>query len=152
MKQTSIFLTLFLAGAIMTGCVSSRAGNVYSRDDARRSLTVYYGTVLDVRPVVIEGTKTAAGPLMGGVAGAAVGNSIGGGSGQAIATVVGGIVGALAGGAVEEGATRNQAVEITVKMDSGQIIAVVQEKDDEFKKGDNVRILKSADGTTRVRQ
>ena len=61
-------------------------------------------------------------------------------------------MGAIAGGAIEEGVTGKEALEITVELDNGQIIAVVQEADDQYRVGDRIRILKSSDGTTRVRQ
>ena len=134
------------------GCASSRSGKVYTRDQARVQLTVYYGTVLQVEPVSIEGTKSAAGPALGAATGAALGNAVGSGTGRTIATVMGGVAGSLLGGAIEEGVTRKNALEITVEMDDGQIIAVVQEADDVYMVGDRVRIVKSADGTTRVRQ
>ncbi len=137
---------------IVTGCASSRSGSVYSREQAQQSLSVYYGTILEVRPVFIEGTKSPAGTIMGGVTGAAIGNTIGGGTGRAVATVIGGVVGALAGSAIEEEVTGRNGVEITVELDNGQIMAVVQEVDDQYAVGDRIRILKSADGTTRVRQ
>ena len=152
MKLQKISPWIIMLSLIVAGCAGSRSGSVYSRDQSQQSLSVYYGTVLEVRPVMIEGTKSPAGPIMGGVTGAAIGNTIGGGTGRAVATVVGGVVGALAGGAIEEGVTGRNGLEITVELDNGQIIAVVQEADDQYLVGDRIRILKSADGTTRVRQ
>ncbi|GBC63947.1 glycine zipper 2TM domain-containing protein [Desulfonema ishimotonii] len=143
---------LAMFSLLAAGCASSRSGEVYTRDQARQSMSVYYGTVLTVKNVQIEGTKSPAGTLMGGAAGAVAGNAVGGGSGRAIATVVGGIAGALAGGAIEEGVTRKAGLEITVELDNGQIMAIVQEADDQYVVGDRVRILRSNDGTTRVRQ
>lgn len=146
------FIVFVLAVLFLQGCASSRSGRVYSRDEARESLSVFYGTVLEVSPAVIEGTKSPIGPLVGGVTGAVVGSTIGEGSGKDIATVVGGLVGGLAGAAIEEGATRKDALEIVVELDNGQIMAVVQERDDEYRVGDRVRIVKSRNGTSRVRQ
>jgi outer membrane lipoprotein SlyB len=151
MKIRGLLVGLMIFG-LLAGCASGRSGQTYSRDEARQSLSVYYGTVLAVAPAVIEGTKTPIGPAAGGATGAVLGNSVGGGSGRAIATVIGGIAGALAGGAIEEGVTRRDAYEITVELDDGQLIAVVQEADEEFAVGDRVRIVKGRNGTTRVRQ
>lgn len=150
--RRSLCWVLLAMTLLAVGCASRRSGAVYSRDEALRRMTVYYGTVLTVRQATIEGTQSGVGPVMGGVAGAVAGSAIGSGSGQAIATVVGGIVGSLAGGVVEEGATRKAALELTVEMDNGEIIAVVQEADDEYAVGDRVRIVRTPDGATRVRQ
>ena len=89
-----VAVVLILAVA---GCATSRSGNVYSRDQSRVVHEVYDATVLYVRPVQIEGTKSGLGTVAGGVLGAVVGHTIGGGSGKAVATVAGGIVGAVAG-------------------------------------------------------
>ncbi len=149
LKNTAIiFLILFF----VVGCASSRSGKVYSRDEARRPLNVYYGTVLEVHEAQIEGTKTAAGPIAGAAAGGVIGSTIGGGSGKNVATVLGALAGSMAGAAAEEGLTRKDAMEITVEMDDGRIIVVVQEADDVFNVGDRIRIVKSPDGTMRVRQ
>lgn len=43
-------------------------------------------------------------------------------------------------------------IEIEVALDDGRIMVVVQEKDDEFNVGDRVRLIKSPDGTHRIRQ
>ena len=45
--------------------------------------------------------------------------------------------------------TRKDALEITVKLDGGALIAIVQEADEAFKPGDKVRIVENAD-TSRV--
>jgi outer membrane lipoprotein SlyB len=59
------------------------------------------------------------------------------------------IVGGLVGSAAEEGITRKDGLEITVKLDGGGLVAVVQEADDIFKAGDKVRLVENGE-TTRV--
>lgn len=136
----------------LSGCASSPSGKVYSRDQARTSHSVYYGTILRVEEVTIEGTQTGAGTLGGGALGGVAGSGVGSGTGRGLAIVGGAILGAIAGSAAEKGATTEVGVEIEVELDNGEIIAVVQEKDDEYRVGDRVRILKDSHGTTRVRQ
>ena len=63
--------------------------------------------------------------------------------------MLGAVVGGLAGSAAEEGITRKDGLEITVKLDGGAMIAIVQEADEAFKPGDKVRIVENAD-TSRV--
>lgn len=145
LKLVSVAVMLAMLGA----CASSNSGSVYSRDEARKVQTVKMGVVESVRTVKLEGTKSPVGTAGGAVVGGVAGSTMGGGKGQAIATVLGAIVGGLAGSAAEEGLTRKDGLEITVKLDSGTMIAVVQEADDQFQPGERVRILESG-GTTRV--
>ncbi|MBM3350653.1 MAG: glycine zipper 2TM domain-containing protein [Betaproteobacteria bacterium] len=134
---------------LMIACASSNSGSVYSRDEARKVHTVKTGIVESVRQVKLEGTKSAVGAVAGGAVGGVAGSSIGHGKGSTIAAVVGAVAGAIAGSAIEEGITRKDGIEITVKIDGGGLVAIVQEADEEFKAGDKVRLLESG-GTTRV--
>ncbi|MBW2476982.1 MAG: hypothetical protein JRE16_01145 [Deltaproteobacteria bacterium] len=153
-RSSVVGLLLFgLAGLIMTSCMpESRSGDVYTRDQARTSHSVYFGTVLRVEEVTIEGTQTGAGTVAGGAMGAALGSGVGSGSGKTMAAVAGGILGGITGSAVEKGATTTAGLEIEVELDSGELILVVQEKDDAYSVGDRVRVIKDAKGTTRIRQ
>jgi len=136
---------------ILGGCMSTLTGESYSRDEARRPQTVQFGKVEYVRPVAIEGTKTGIGAVSGAAVGGIGGSSIGGGKGAAAAAVLGAVAGGVAGGMAEENLTRRQGVEVTVRLDSGQIIAVVQEASGAaaFHVGDRVRVL-MLNGETRV--
>jgi len=137
-------LSLFVAA-----CASSNSGSVYKRDDARKVQTVKTGVVESVRTVKLEGTKSPVGTVAGGAIGGIAGSSVGGGRGSAIAAVIGAVAGGLAGSAIEEGVTRKDALEITVKLDGGGLIAIVQEADEQFNPGEKVRIVEGG-GTTRV--
>lgn len=148
MKATKL-LAATLLSVLLAACASSNSGSVYSRDEARKIQTVKTGVVESVRPVKLEGTKSPVGTLAGGAVGGIAGSSVGGGRGSAIAAVIGAVVGGLAGSAAEEGITRKDGLEITVKLDGGGLVAVVQEADDPFKAGERVRLLESG-GTTRV--
>lgn len=151
----TISLTCVLIGilALLSACMpESRSGNVYTRDQARTSQSVYYGTILRVEEVVIEGTQTGAGTIAGGVMGGALGSAVGGGAGRTIATAGGAILGGLAGSAMEKGATTAVGVELEVELDNGELLLVVQEKDSLYQVGDRVRVIKDSRGTTRVRQ
>ncbi len=149
-SKTIIIFLMAVIIAHITGCASSRSGQVYSRDHARQAQTVENGTIESVKEVQIEGTKTPIGTAAGGVAGGVVGSTMGGGSGKKIATVIGALAGAAAGSMAEEGITRKPGLEIIVNKDGGQSIVVVQEADVIFAPGDRVRIITAADGTTRV--
>ena len=140
---------IMMLAAVLGACASSNSGGVYKRGEARTVQTVKMGVVESVRLVKLEGTKTPIGTGAGAVVGGVAGSTLGGGRGQVITTVLGALAGGLAGSAAEEGLTRKDGVEITVKLDSGNMIAVVQEADEEFNPGDKVRVLE-ANGVTRV--
>jgi outer membrane lipoprotein SlyB len=148
MKVSKLILVAALS-VLVTACASSNSGSVYSRDDARKVQTVKTGVVESVRAVKLEGTKSPVGTVAGGVVGGVAGGSIGHGAGSSIAAVIGAVAGGIAGSAIEEGVTRKDALEITVKLDGGSMIAIVQEADEQFHPGEKVRIVENAD-TSRV--
>ncbi len=136
--------------AFLVGCASSNSGEVYSRDQARRTQTVQLGTVQFVKNIRIEGTKSGVGTVAGAVAGGVAGSTIGAGSGRTLAALGGAALGAVGGTVAEEQITKKTGLEITVKLDSGSSIAVVQGADVMFAVGERVRVLTGSDGTTRV--
>lgn len=144
-----VTLSAMLLG--MAGCTSNLSGDTYSRDEARRVQTVRLGTIESLRPVQIEGTKTPIGAGAGAVIGGIGGSSVGGGRGSAVAAVIGAVAGGMLGAAAEEGLTRTQGVEITVREDDGSLRAYVQEvqPNEIFRVGDRVRIL-TVNGASRV--
>lgn len=137
------------AAATLAGCATSKSGDVYSREEALREQTVRLATVESVRPVTIQGTRSGIGPAAGAVVGGVAGSGVGHGRGSAIAGVLGAVGGGVAGQAIEEGTTRKPGVEITVRLDNGELRAIVQEETDKFVAGQRVRLL-STGGVTRV--
>jgi outer membrane lipoprotein SlyB len=135
----------------LSGCTSSLTGDSYSRDEARAVQTVRLGTIESLRPVKIEGTKTPIGAGAGAIVGGVGGSAIGGGRGSIVMAVVGAVAGGLLGSATEEGLTRTQGVEITVREDDGSMRAYVQQvqENEIFRVGERVRIM-SLNGTSRV--
>ena len=149
MKTASLLLSL-LAALTLSACASSLSGDAYTRDQARQEMIVRTGVIESVREVTLEGTKSGVGTISGAAVGGVAGSHVGGGSGQIVGAIVGAVLGGMAGSAIEESATKKNALEITVKLDGGQLIAVVQEKNgDSFLPGERVRVLSSG-GTTRV--
>jgi outer membrane lipoprotein SlyB len=141
-----------MAVILLVGCATSNSGDVYTRDQTRQLTKVKMATVESVRAVKIEGTKSLIGTGAGAVIGGVAGKSVGDGKGSIIAAVVGAVAGGLAGSAIEEGVTRKDGIEITVKIDGGkdELVAIVQEASgEEFHPGDRVRII-DADGDARV--
>jgi len=137
----------------LTGCQTPLTGSSYERGEARKMHSVYLGTVIGVNDVVIQGESGPVGTITGAAAGAAAGHAIGKGASRGTATVIGGVVGAVAGGAVEQKVSTKEGIEITVQLEDGKIVAIVQEKapGEYYRKGDNVQIVYSANGTARVK-
>ena len=145
-----ITLTIAVAAlTILTGCASSQSGSAYERSQARQEMSVRLGVVESVRQVTLEGTKSPAGTVAGGALGGLAGSNIGRGRGSTAGAIVGVVVGAMAGSAIEEQVTKKEGLEITIKLDSGELIAVTQEADEAFHPGERVRVLRGS-GATRV--
>ena len=132
------------------GCAPTRSGDVYQRGEALRAQSVDFGTIESLRPVMIEGGQSGVGVVGGAALGGIAGSTVGGGTGQVAAAVAGAILGGIAGSAIEKDVTKANGVELTVRLDSGRIVAIVQEGSGaEFRPGDRVRV--TSDGyTTRV--
>ncbi|OGR31827.1 MAG: hypothetical protein A2091_12175 [Desulfuromonadales bacterium GWD2_61_12] len=147
-----LWLVALLCGfTLLAGCSNSQSGRVYTREQAKMSHNVIYGTVQRVEPVTIEGTKSGLGAVGGGIAGGILGSTIGGGRGSALIAVGGAIAGAVAGSAAEEKMTTRPGVELEVHLEGGGVLLVVQGVDETFAVGDRVRVMQGADGSTRVR-
>jgi len=147
--KITLLLASLAAATILAGCATSKSGDVYSRDEALREQTVRLATVESVRPVTIQGTRSGIGAAAGGITGAVAGSGVGHGKGSTIAGVLGAVGGGVAGQAIEEGTTRKNGVEITVRLENGELRAIVQEESDKFTTGQRVRLLTSG-GVTRV--
>ena len=157
MKITSLFtarttmgLVVLVASIGLTGCAGrSNSGSVYTPGQAQREQTVRMGVVESVRQVTIEPQQSGVGAATGGIVGGVAGANIGGGRGSIIGTVLGAVAGGLAGQAAEGAFSRKAGLEITVKLDNGELRAITQEADETFRPGERVRLL-SGTGPTRV--
>jgi len=141
-----------LAAALVAGCAyPPRYGETYYGYQANRPQSVEMGVVDSVRPVNLQGPNSGVGTVGGAVLGGIGGSQIGGSSAaNAAGAIAGAILGGVIGSAVEHDASRRQGLEITTRLDSGRMVAIVQDSTGEiFRPGDRVRLL--SDGyTTRV--
>jgi outer membrane lipoprotein SlyB len=107
---------------------------------------VQFGTLTAIRSVEIRPGQTRIGTLTGAALGAIGGSQVGN---STAANVAGGVAGAVAGGAVGsaiEGSGRNNGLELTIQLDSGETVAVVQPgAANDFRVGDRVRITGTAE-------
>ncbi|BCF89711.1 membrane protein [Paraburkholderia largidicola] len=138
----------------MTGCAyNSSSADVYTSSQAQREETVRMGVVDSVRAVKISsnnGQPSGIGAIGGGALGAVAGSAIGGGRGSILTGIVGGLAGAVAGNTIENSTAMRDGVEITVRLDNGDMRAITQSATGEiFRAGERVRLLSSG-GVTRV--
>jgi len=147
-----MILLLLLLALIAVGCAPSMSADSYTRSAAREVQSVEEGEVVYVREVMIEGTKSGFGTIAGGALGYALGRTVGGGSGKQIAKTAGAVGGAVAGSVAEEKMTQQKGLEITIELNSGEVIAIVQAADVPFNVGDTVRVLRRPNGEARVVQ
>lgn len=149
--KSILMVGILVGSAALAGCaMPGLGGGSYTRAQVRGEQSVRLGTVESVRDVVIDardsGTGTLAGAALGGVAGSTVGR---GDKANTAGAIAGAIVGGVIGSSIEKSANDRKGIEVTVRLEGGKLIAVTQEKDEDFRVGDKVRILAGA-GATRV--
>jgi len=110
---------------------------------------VRFGVVESVREVRITPHDTGVGTAGGAALGMVAGSNVGGGSGQVAGAIGGAILGGIIGNNIERSANEHPGIEITVLLDSGRYISIVQGAEEPFRAGERVRIL-SGRGATRV--
>lgn len=131
----------------LSGCATtshygdtSYNGNYRTNSDYNR----VYGTITHIERVQIS-HRDYNGPGIGMVAGAVIGgilgNQIGSGSGRALATAGGAVAGGYAGNRIEQNTAGSRwADEVTVVLDNGDRVRVVQPSDGQLYKGARVYI------------
>ena len=145
-------LTIAIAATsvVALAACTTTSPDVVSRHDAQRMSTVLDGTVLSVRPVVVEGQQSGLGGATGAVIGGVAGSSVGGDRGSVVGGVAGAVVGGIVGNAAERMGTREDAVEILVQLRNGERRAIVQAKGAEIlNPGDPVVVIQTG-GRVRV--
>jgi len=136
---------------LLAGCAATpRSASVYQGRQAQNEQSVRMGMVESVREVSIvtdrdSGTGVLAGAALGGLAG----SNVGGGKGKVAATILGAVAGGLIGQHAEANMKERRGVEITVRLDNSELLAITQEADELFRPGERVRLLR-AGRVTRV--
>ncbi|WP_154056818.1 outer membrane lipoprotein SlyB [Pseudescherichia vulneris] len=125
-------LAVSLIGFTLAGCAndSTLSGDVYSASEAKQVQNVTYGTIVNARPVQIQGgnENNVIGALGGAVLGGFLGNTVGGRTGRSLATAAGAVAGGVAGQGVEGAINKSQGVELEIRKDDGNTIMVVQKQ------------------------
>jgi outer membrane lipoprotein SlyB len=106
-----------------------------------------YGRIMNIEYMPVGSTLSTGpnilGAVVGGLAGAALGNQIGSGSGRTAATVLGGVAGAAIGNNIarnSQGATTAPGYRITMQTDQGVIRTYEVPATGDLRVGDRVRV------------
>jgi outer membrane lipoprotein SlyB len=138
------------AGLVIAGCATPTNSNqVYYSGQTQREQIVRFGIVESVRQVTIQRPDSGVGTVGGAVVGGVAGSAVGAGRGSVVGAVIGAVAGGVAGNAIENAADRRPGYELTVRLDDGEMRAIVQDADEPFAPGERVRIL-SRGGVSRV--
>ncbi|CAN5590337.1 hypothetical protein BH09PSE5_BH09PSE5_45220 [soil metagenome] len=127
--------------AVMAGCASGPRH--YSQQERQPIYAPYaqVGQVAAIDRIRLGRSPSGIGALIGGVAGAVVGNQFGKGGGRTGMTVLGAAGGAVAGNAIEGNRGDGQeAYRITVRMNDGNVRAFDYEQLGDIRLGDRVRV------------
>jgi outer membrane lipoprotein SlyB len=154
MKANIIFI--FVTTLVLGGCATqTMTGGAYTASQARQAQVIKKGTVASVKAIQISGGASgiggAGGAALGGIAGANRGRL--GSNQQAASMVAGALIGGIAGHLADNAVNTVEGQEITVQLPNGTEIAVAQEidkKEGAFSVGEQVRILTSPTGLTRI--
>jgi outer membrane lipoprotein SlyB len=149
MRNSKLLAATAIGALLLGGCAYNAGSRDYRGYEARGEQSVRFGVVESVRDVRINLRESGVGTAGGATLGAIAGSNVGGGNGQIAGAIGGAILGGIIGQNVERSANERPGVEVTVLLDSGKYIAVVQEADEAFRSGDRVRIL-TGRGATRV--
>lgn len=151
MKRSTMWTATALCALLLGGCAYPYYGpGEYRGYQAMGEQSVRFGVVDSVRPVRITPRDTGVGTAAGAIAGGVAGSNVGGGSGQVVGALGGAILGGIIGQNIEHSANERPGLEVTVLLDSGRYISIVQQADEDFRPGDRVRVLGGRRGATRV--
>ena len=148
-KAMVLALSALIGGGMLAGCASDSA-MVYSQGQTRQAQSVQLGTVVSVHVVKREGSNnellTLGGAALGGIAGSNLGN---GNKANAAGAIAGALLGGFGAQAAQKGMGTKDAYEITVKLDNGRLLSIVQDTDVQVEVNQRVRVL-SGGGADRV--
>lgn len=121
MKKIVSILVLLVAALGLSGC-NVGGGNLRHANEVS---IVKRGVVTGLQPVTLAGTATGIGAASGAAVGTAIGANIGGDwKTRLVGALVGQVAGAVAGNAVEKKVTETNGVEVTIKLDDGNEVAI----------------------------
>lgn len=148
MKTIRSIWTALSAAILLIGCAEPQAQTYYPFQSyppagyQSAPPASYSVGVVDQIEVITQGENhNVAGTVIGGIVGGLIGHQIGHGSGQTAATIAGAAGGAVAGHELQERSRgANEAFRVTVRLDNGAYLTVVQSDITDLRTGDRVRV------------
>ncbi len=136
-----IVVPLILWVSLAGGCadMGGLSGTTYGESSGTTSSqSDRYGTIANLENVQVDekyklGVGTAAGAVAGGILGSQVGDST-------TATVAGAVLGGLAGTYAESKIKKQHAQQVTVNMNTGGRLTILQPEDNRLREGMQVRV------------
>lgn len=146
MKRSAAIISISLCAIGLAGCTPQTGPSTFSQAESGQVVPVQHGEITALRPVDIRPGQTRVGTVAGAALGALGGSQIGR---STTANIAGGVAGAVAGGAAGsavQGSSSTSGLEITIRLDTGETVAIVQPGDPrDFRVGDRVRISGTAE-------
>lgn len=144
MTRFCILLSLIVA-TFTAGCADTRGSRYGEQAAPVRSAgepeSARYGRITALETVQVDKDyKFGVGTVVGAVAGGIIGHQFGGGSGKTLLTIAGTLAGAAAGTAAESKLNKQDAQKVTVNMQSGGTLTIVQPVDSRLRNGMPVRV------------
>ncbi|CAA6824803.1 MAG: Unknown protein [uncultured Thiotrichaceae bacterium] len=134
-----IIFVLSLAGCSTTPeTVSENKAGTIKRENVP---VTQVGMVTTVKKVTVLGKRSSVGRTAGRAVGSIAGGAIGSGYGSIAGSIFGSMVGGAAGSKADENLQRKPGVEITVRLDNGQLVTVTQLEDKAFQSGQRVKLI-----------
>lgn len=127
--QKAFAVAFAVLATALAGCASGLGANTYDRSSVGQVARVEEGTVVDARPIKIEGSSQGAkvGTLTGAALGGLAGSEIGGGSkANTAGAIVGAVLGGVAGNAVGNAATAQDGYAYTIRLRNGELVSIAQ--------------------------
>ena len=150
-RQLAVLLPAF-AALLMSSCGRYISSENYTASQVGEASMTHRGVVIGMREVTVQNADklgdNATGAVAGGVAGGVLGNALGHKSG--VATAAGALAGAVGGAFLENRLSSQQAYEYQVEIENGQILTVVQGKEERLYVGQPVYVIGSWQGRSRV--
>jgi outer membrane lipoprotein SlyB len=133
---------------LLCGCSNDFSGDRYDSANVGEISRTDSGVVVSLRKVKLKTNEMGIGTVLGAVGGGLVGSAFGGGNAKFLTAAAGAVAGGAAGHAVEN--REQDGVEYTIKLDSGAIVTIAQGVTPQISVGQQVRIINSNKGRSRV--
>ena len=132
-----------LAAVMISGCATNK-GPEYDGNSYNQIKRFEIGVVMSERPVIVK--DDGLGTFIGSITGVILGSFVGGGRASSLGALGGGLAGAYVGSE----AGKANAEELTVKLNSGEVVIIVVKGEDTYRVGDSVKIIKDGNKVANV--